>query len=127
MNKRFLLYLNLILIVALSFTMLSCSSNAKSANSIGDLSGVWQDKECSCNVVIDFGGENKSLTVNDQKMKVAVKSFVNDKVLMSVEDGNGKSYDWEIIRVWDDNGSTFTLALIRDGRRESLSLIKKLS
>lgn len=126
MKRRRMLYVNLLLVAVLCLTTLGCSSSG-SSDKLADISGVWQGKDCGCEIVIDLAKENKTMTIGDQKLDVAVKEIVADKLALSVNDGNGKAKDWELIQVWDDNGSTFSLALIHDGKRESLSLVKKLT
>ncbi len=127
MNQRMMLFMNLFLIVALSLTTLSCGNSSAGGNKLADLSGVWKGKECDCEIVIDLANETKSMTIEDQKLAVSVKEFVDDKISLNVDDGSGKIDEWKLFRVWDDNGSTFSLALIRNGKREKLSLVKKLS
>jgi hypothetical protein len=94
---------------------------------LADLSGVWKGSECECEIVIDLASDTKSLTIEDQKMPVSVKGVVDDVISLNVNDGNGKTDEWKLVQRWNDNGSDFSLVLLRDGKREPLSLIKKLS
>jgi hypothetical protein len=127
MNRRSMFYVNLILIVALSLTNLSCGSSSGGGDKLADISGIWQGHDCNCEIVIDLASDTKTMTIAEQKLTVSVKEIVADKLALNVSDGNGTTEDWQLIQVWDDNGSTFSLALIRNGKREKLSLVKKLT
>ena len=127
MNRRSIFYVNFILIVALSLTTLSCGSSSGGGDKLADISGVWKGNDCNCEIVIDLANDTKTMTIDKQKLAVVVKEIVDDKLILSVSDGNGKNEDWELIQVWDDNGSTFSLALIHNHKREKLSLIKKMT
>ena len=122
-----MLYVNLILIVALSLTTLSCGSSSAGGNQLADISGIWKGNDCNCEIIIDLAHEAKSMTIGDQKIAVSVKGVVDNVLSLNVNDGNGKTDEWKLIQRWDDNGSTFSLALIRNGKKEALSLVKKLS
>jgi len=127
MNQRNMLYVNLFLIVALSLATLSCGSSNAGGNQLADLSGVWKGSDCECEIIIDLASETKSMTIEDQEMAVSVKGIVDGVLSLDVDEGNGQTDVWKLIQRWDDNGSTFSLALIRHGKKEALSLIKKLS
>jgi len=126
MKQRIMLFINLLLIIALSMATLSCGSSNAGGTQLADLSGVWKGSECECEIIIDLANDTKSMIIEDQKMAVSVKGVVDGVLSLNVNDGNGKTDEWKLIQRWDDNGSTFSLALIRNGKKESLSLVKKL-
>lgn len=127
MNQQKMLYVNLLLIIALSLATLSCGSSNAGGNQLADLSGVWKGNECECEIIIDLANDTKSMTIEDQKMAVSVKGIVDGVLSLNVNDGNGKTEEWKLIQRWNDNGSDFSLAFLHNGKKETLSLVRKLS
>ena len=117
-------YFCLALALALCVVFVGCSGG--SANKLADISGIWKGGNDGTMVEINLAGEQKFLKIGDKTVEAMVKSVQNDLISLDVKLDNGQTEKWTLMQVWNDNGSTFSLAFNHNGSRDKLTLIKKL-
>lgn len=114
------------LIAAIFFTFslfIGCGSGADMPTQI---SGTWQRAEGGGNIEINLANEPKTLTLDGQSYTATIGKIDtgSNNVHLKVDTGAGQPEDWTIHQIWDDNGSNFTLSVIRNGAQEKL--VKKI-
>ncbi|MDX2441977.1 MAG: hypothetical protein QNK40_15690, partial [Desulfobacterales bacterium] len=77
-------------------------------------------------IEINLTGEQNFLKIGEKTVEATVKNVQNDLISLDVKADNGQTEKWTLMQVWDDNGSTFSLAFNRNGSKDKLTLIKKL-
>jgi hypothetical protein len=100
--------------------LIGCSSGGE--NLPTQISGTWQRAEGDCNVQISLAAEPKTVTLDGHAYPVTIDK-VNAgsySVHLKVETETGKAEEWIIRQVWDDNGSSFSLAFNHNGTQEKL-------
>ena len=100
--------------------LIGCSSSGEDLPT--QISGTWKHAEGDCNVQISLAAEPKTITLDGHAYPAAIDK-VNAgsySVHLNVELENGKAEEWIIRQVWDDNGSSFGLALNHNGTQEKL-------
>ena len=82
----------------------------------------WQRAEGDCNVQISLAAEPKTVTLDGQAYPAAIDKVDMGvySVHLKVETETGKSEEWIIRQVWDDNGTSFSLAFTHNGTQEKL-------
>ena len=110
------------LIAALLFTvslLIGCSGGEDLSTQI---SGTWQNGDGDCNVQINLAAEPKTVTLDGTAYPATIDKVDMGvySVHLKVEAEPGKSEEWIIRQVWDDNGSSFGLAFIHNGTQEKL-------
>lgn len=113
----------LISLLACCLATIGCGKNAGT----GDISGVWKGDKCNCSVTINMAGEHKTITLGEKKIEITSQAEKEDIVSLGVKKDNGETAVWTFQKIWDDNGSTFTLVFSNDKDQENLTLMKKLS
>ncbi len=86
------------------------------------ISGSWQRTQGDGTVEINLDKSPMSL-VFDGKTYAATINKVdkgNNRVHLKVATDNGASEEWILHQIWNDNGSTFTLAFRHNGKQETL-------
>ncbi len=124
MEYRNLRYFCLALAFALCIAFVGCSGG--SGNKLADISGIWKRGNDGTMIEINLTGEQNFLKIGDKTVEAMVKSVQDDVISLDVKADNGQTEKWTLMQVWDDNGSTFSLAFRHNGTRDKLTLIKKL-
>jgi hypothetical protein len=99
--------------------VIGCGSEEKLETQI---SGSWQRTQGDGTLVINLEKSPISL-VFDGKAYAATIDKVDmgsDSVHLKVTTESGTSEEWILHQIWDDNGSTFKLALRHNGTQETL-------
>ena len=111
------------LATALLFTvvlLIGCSSSGEDLPT--QISGTWKPTESDCNVQINLAAEPKTVALDGTAYPATIDKVDMGvySVHLKVEAESGKSEEWIIRQVWDDNGSSFGLAFIHNGTQEKL-------
>ena len=110
--------LTAVLFFAVSF-LIGCSSGE---NLPTQISGTWQSAEGDCNVQISLAAEPKTVSLDGQSYVATIEKIDNgaNSVHLKVETKPGQTEEWTIRQVWDDNGTSFSLAFNHNGTQEKL-------
>jgi hypothetical protein len=86
-----------------------------------DINGVWKSEKDGEIVKINLAGESKTVEF-DGKVHAAVVEKEDDKTTVVKIDEGGKQTTLSFSKMWNDNGSDFTLVfLLPDGSRMDLT------
>jgi hypothetical protein len=101
------------------FLLIGCSSGE---NLQSQVSGTWQRTQSEGTVEINLAKKPTSMKIDDKIYPSTIEKIDKGKfsVYLKVENGAGQKEDWTLQQVWDDNGSTFKIAFIRNGTKEIL-------
>lgn len=124
MKYRNLRYFCLALAFALCMAFVGCS--VSSGDKLADISGIWKRGNDGTMIEINLAAEQNFLKIGDKTVEAMVKSVQDDVVSLDVKADNGQTEKWTLMQVWDDNGSTFSLAFRHNGTKDKLTLVKKL-
>jgi len=124
MKYRDLRYFCLALAFALCVAFVGCSGS--SGDKLADISGIWKRGNDGTMIEINLTGEHNFLKIGDKTVEAMVKSVQDDVISLDVKADNGQTEKWTLMQVWDDNGSSFSLAFRHNGTNDKLTLIKKL-
>ncbi|MBC2710039.1 MAG: hypothetical protein HGJ94_03210 [Desulfosarcina sp.] len=124
MKYRDLRYFCLALAFALCMAFVGCSGG--SGNKLADISGIWKSGNDGTMIEINLAGEQNFLKIGDKTVEATAKNVQNDIISLDMKADNGQTEKWTLMQVWDDNGSTFSLAFSHNGTKDKLTLIKKL-
>jgi len=106
---------------ALIVIFVGCSTSTNS--DFANLNGTWQNPSNKLTVVLNITGDNKTITIGDKTLPITIKQVRQEKFIVHVSDKTLGEKDWSLLRVWDDNGSSFTIKLERDGTVDNLAQI----
>ncbi len=109
-------YVGVLVIVSLVFGIIGCGGSGKS--DVANLSGAWQNPSNHLKIVINFDGDSKTIALDGKTLPVTVKKTEADRYNLSVSDPAAGQKEWKHSRIWDDNGSSFTLRFDYDGKTE---------
>jgi hypothetical protein len=86
------------------------------------ISGTWQNGDGDCNVQINLAAEPKTVTLDGHPYPATIDKVDMGvySVHLKVETETGKSEEWIIRQVWDDNGNSFSLAFTHNGTQQKL-------
>jgi hypothetical protein len=112
-------YVGVLVIVSLVFGIIGCGGSGKS--DVANLSGAWQNPSNHLKIVINFDGDSKTIALDGKTLPVTVKKTEADRYNLSVSDPAAGQKEWKLSRIWDDNGSSFTLRFEYDGKTEELN------
>ncbi len=124
MKYRNLRYFILALAFALCVVFVGCSGG--SGNKLAEISGIWKRGNDGTTIEINLAGEQNFLKIGKKTVAATVKSVQDDVISLDVKTDNGQTEKWTLRQVWDDNGSSFSLAFRHNGTNDNLTLIKKL-
>jgi len=99
------------------FVGCSTSNNSDFAN----FDGTWQNSLNKQMVILKISGEKKTISIGDKTLPVTVKKVGTDKFTVHISDKTLGEKDWSMKRIWEDNGSSFTIKLEHDGTVDSLT------
>lgn len=114
-------YIGMVAVISLVFGIIGCGDSGKS--DVANFSGAWQNPLNHQKVVLNFNGDSKTVAIDGQTLPVTIKKNEADRYSLRVSDPAVGEKEWKIFRIWDDNGSTFTLRFERDGKTEDLSRV----
>lgn len=115
--KRFIIVVFAVTI-ALVLTIGGC---AKKDDGLALVSGQWKSAKDGSPVIIDLEKAPKTIAYNQKTFAVSVTKIEGDRISLEVEQDGGQKATWELVKVWDDNGSSFNLELVRGNSKERLS------
>ena len=119
MRRRNLNYFGVLAIISLVFGIIGCGDSGKS--DVANFSGAWQNPSNHQKVVLNFNGDSKTIAIDGKTLPVTIKKSEADRYSLSVSDPASGAKEWKLFRIWDDNGSTFTLRFEHDGKTEELN------
>lgn len=119
MRRANLNCLGVLAVVSLVFGIIGCGDSGKS--DVANFSGAWQNPSNHQKVVLNFNGDSKTIVIEGKTLPVTVKKTEADRYSLSISDPALGQKEWKLFRIWDDNGSTFTLRFERDGKTEELN------
>jgi hypothetical protein len=73
--------------------------------------------------LLNFSGDNKTITVDGKTLPASVNQYEVDRYKLQISDSALGEKGWTIFRIWDDNGSNFTLRFEHDGKTEDLERV----
>jgi len=114
-------YIGVLAIIALIFGIIGCGDSGKS--DVANFSGAWQNPSNLQKVVLNLNGDSKTIAIDGKTLPITIKKNEADRYSLHVSDPVLGEKEWKIFRIWDDNGSTFTLRLERDGQAEDLNRV----
>jgi hypothetical protein len=109
------------LVVFIGFFMISCGgSPTEEANS--GINGVWKSDDGNKVITININGESKTIEMDGKIMPVTIESDTYKSMIVQVQEDADKMSKWTFQKVWNDNGSSFTVILtLPDGTRENFT------
>ena len=124
MKYRDIRYFCLALAFVLCMVFISCSGS--SGDKLADISGIWKRGNDGTMIEINLAGEQNFLKIGEKTIEATVKSVKDDLISLDVKTDNDQTEKWTLMQVWNDNGSTFSLAFRHNGTKDKLTLINKL-
>lgn len=112
-----------VILTALFFLLFSivigCSSVKKLQTQIN---GTWQRVQGDGTVEINIVNDPKSLMIDGHSYAVTIEKIDLGSYSMNlkVETEAGNTETWTLRQIWNDNGSSFTLAFNHNGTQEML-------
>ncbi len=117
MKERVRCYSLFFVLVAFGLAFASCGGGGAVKNGID---GVWKTEKGDEIVKINLAGENKTVEFDGQVHKAVIEKEDDKTVIVRIEEGETQS-TVSFSRMWNDNGSDFTLVfLLPDGSRWDL-------
>lgn len=113
MRRRFIA-LEVMMMVMLGLLLAGCGGGATS-DPLANLNGEWQSTQSGKKIVINLAGENKTIKIDEQEMAVTVSNVDGDTVSLDAQDSAGQKLALKLIRMWNDEGSAFTLFFFQNG------------
>ena len=104
---------------ALILMFAGCGSSGDS--DLANLNGTWQNPANQQKVIIKMSGDQKTIAIGDKTLPVTIKKVEEDTFMVHVTDTTLGEKDWKLVRVWDDNGKSFTIKLERSGTVANLT------
>ncbi len=115
----------LIVVFFLPFSMvIGCGSKGKLETQI---SGTWQRTQGDGTVEINLANNPKTLVFDGKTYSATIDKIDMGvySVQLKVATGNGNTETWMLRQVWNDNGSSYSLAFNHSGTRETLVAAKQ--
>lgn len=104
---------------ALLAIFVGCATSGDS--DFANLDGDWQNPLNQQKLVIKTSGGQKTITIGDKTLPVTIKKIRPDAFMVHVSDETLGGKDWNLARVWDDNGKSFIIKLEHDGTVDNLT------
>jgi hypothetical protein len=114
-------YFGILVVFFLIFGVIGCGDSGKS--DLANFSGAWQNPSNAQKISINFSGDIKTIAIDGKTLPVTIKKNEADRYSLHVSDPALGEKEWKIYRIWDDNGSSFTLRFEHDGKTEDLSRV----
>jgi len=114
------------LCIIMGFMLISCSSgngDGDGKNGEPDISDRWKSEDGNMVVAINFNVEPKTIEVDGKTMPVTIKEDSTEHLVkIDVTEAEGTVSMWTLQKLWNDNGSDFTVVLtLPDGKRVNLA------
>ncbi|MDX2440124.1 MAG: hypothetical protein QNK40_06185 [Desulfobacterales bacterium] len=108
-----------VLVAALVLVVIGCGGKQ---DIVSQMTGTWKSDKSGYPVKINLTGNDKSIEINGKTVPVTVKNVDKGEYQVTVAATSlaGKTSEWSLIQVWDDNGSNFTIKFEHDGMVEPL-------
>jgi hypothetical protein len=114
-------YFGVLVVISFIFGIIGCGDSGKS--DVANFNGAWQNPVNQQKVVLNLNGDSKTIAIDGKTLPVTIKKSEADRYSLHVSDPVLGEKEWKIYRIWDDNGSTFTLRLEHDGKTQDLSRV----
>lgn len=86
---------------------------------LAEVDGVWQSDAGQQELSIHLNGDAKSITYGGDSVPVKVKKVEADHIILEAgKTAGGAVSEWKLTKVWNDNGSSFSLRLIHGDKVE---------
>jgi hypothetical protein len=109
------------LVVVIGFFMTSCGGSATEEANSG-INGVWKSDDGNKELTININGESKTIEMDGKIMPVTIESDTYKSMIVQVQEDTDTVSTWTFQKVWNDNGSSFTVILtLPDGTRENFA------
>ncbi len=105
--------------------MIGCIDGGSKATLADSIDGIWKNNAGNQKLAIHFIGENKSIALGKKVFSVILKNVNENTILINSAQEDENLKDWKIVRMWNSNGSDFSLALIHDGKREEFFPVER--
>jgi hypothetical protein len=112
--------LTALVFLVVSMAVAGCGGGKAKSEDLAGLNGSWKNEADGKTVEFNLSGENKTVTINGSPVPVTISQNVGDEIHLSAVNGQGKTEDWKLKKVWNDNGSAFTLNFFHNGVSETL-------
>ena len=122
MRKAKVISLFLLIVVALTLLVSGCSDSG--GNDLSNLSGTWQNPSTNQKISINLSNDKTTIILGDKTLSVTMKPLTSDSYSLRVSDASLGEKEWQLSRVWDDNGKSFTLKFEHDGKTEIFDRVK---
>jgi len=110
-----------VLVVFIGFFMISCGGSATEEANSG-INGVWKSDDGDKVITININGVSKTIDMDGKIMPVTIESDTYKSMIVQVQEDADKISKWTFQKVWNDNGSSFTVILtLPDGTRENFT------
>ena len=109
-----------VLVAALVLIVIGCGGKQ---DIVSQMTGTWKSDKGGYPVKINLTGNDKSIEIDGKSVPVTVKNVDKGEYQVTVAATSlaGKTSEWSLIQVWDDNGSNFTIKFEHDGMEEPLA------
>jgi hypothetical protein len=109
-----------VLVAALVLIVIGCGGKQ---DIVSQMTGTWKSDKGGYPVKINLTGNDKSIEIDGKTVPVKVKNVDKGEYQVTVAATSlaGKTSEWSLIQVWNDNGSNFTIKFKHDGMEEPLA------
>ena len=109
-----------VLVAALVLVVTGCGGKQ---DIVSQMAGTWKSDKGDNPVKINLTGKDKSIEIGGKTVPVTLKNVDKGEYILTVTTTSlaGKTSEWSLIQVWDDNGSHFTIKFKHDGMEETLT------
>ena len=112
-----------VILTALFFLLFSIVIGCSSAKKLQtQINGTWQRAQSDGTVEINIVNDPKSLVIDGHSYTATIEKIDMGSCSMNlkVETEAGNTEAWTLRQIWNDNGSSFTLAFNHNGTQEIL-------
>lgn len=112
-----------VLVAALVLFFIGCGGKQ---DIVSQMAGTWKSDKGGYPIKINLTGNDKSIEIDGKTVPVTVKSVEKGSYLVTLATTSltGKTSEWSLRQVWNDNGSAFTIKFKHDGVIEPLVRMK---
>jgi len=111
-----------LIVVAVALFVSGCGDSG--GKDMSNLSGAWQNPSTKQKLSINLSSDKTTIILGDKTLSVTIKPLTSDSYSLLVSDASLGEKEWELSRVWDDNGKSFTLKFEHDGQTETFERVK---
>ncbi|MGD8369163.1 MAG: hypothetical protein PVG78_16105 [Desulfobacterales bacterium] len=123
--KRKAFFCSWMVILFAGLTLASCSGKPDLQK---QMSGVWEDRLGHETVELRLSGDSKTVKISGNTYPATLDKLDKDKgkILLKVDEGNGKDELWSLTQMWEDS-DRFNIVFERGEHKEVLIPKKKRS